>query len=284
MPTVRYSPVERCIYCGETQSKLGDEHIIAFALAGNLILPKASCKACEKITQRYELTVARQMFGNFRMRHHIQTRNPNQRPTHIKIGTVNPDGTPGQADVPVSQYPAPLFVYKFAEANMLLGLPPEVDDFQWVPISIFSKDELDAMHKKYQWDLKTSFKTVPVEFARMLAKIAHSYAVAELGIDAFHHNPMTLDVICNRTKNVSYTVGGRWEVPPAVPGAGHLLSTVYQRTVPRVLIVVQIRLFASLEMPIYHVVVGNVDFQNARHVSALSEKLRNAQTVVPIPR
>lgn len=55
----RYAPVGRCIYCGGTSyseahpgRRLGDEHIIPLQLRGTLVLPEASCKACEVITSR----------------------------------------------------------------------------------------------------------------------------------------------------------------------------------------------------------------------------------------
>src|SRR5271165_2543948 len=55
----KYEPIGRCIYCGAKRytsndplAKLGDEHIIPLAFGGNLLLPEASCRACEKITSR----------------------------------------------------------------------------------------------------------------------------------------------------------------------------------------------------------------------------------------
>jgi hypothetical protein len=48
-----------CIYCGtqadQTEAKeLSDEHIIPYALGGNLVLPKASCDRCAKETHAFE--------------------------------------------------------------------------------------------------------------------------------------------------------------------------------------------------------------------------------------
>ncbi len=274
-----YQPVGRCIYCGSKQGKIRDEHIIPYSLGGVLILPNSSCKSCENITHRFEYTVARQIFGHFRMRHKLPTRRPKERPTHIEIGTVLPNGRHGRAKVPISKFPAPLFMYKFEMANFLLGLPPDVDKFDWVPVSIVSNEELDMLKEQYHWDGMLQFRAQPVEFARMLAKIAHSYAVAELGLETFR--PLTLDIILGRTNNVSYLVGGSFEIPPPEPEGKHLLNITYQVETlndlefVRAIIIVGIRLFASIETPAYHVVVGDVDTKKATHVQRLIETLQN---------
>src|SRR3954447_14879910 len=55
-----YPPVGFCIYCGTRKGDLRRENIIPFGLGGNLILPKASCRDCERerfgvarMTERY---------------------------------------------------------------------------------------------------------------------------------------------------------------------------------------------------------------------------------------
>jgi Carbohydrate-binding module 48 (Isoamylase N-terminal domain) len=47
-------------------AKLGDEHIIPLAFGGNLLLPEASCRACEKITSRIETHCIEQMVRDTR--------------------------------------------------------------------------------------------------------------------------------------------------------------------------------------------------------------------------
>src|SRR5712672_2024078 len=62
-PAVTFDPVGRCIYCGATGVDLRDEHIVPLSLNGTMILPRASCRECEKITTRFERSVARNMYG-----------------------------------------------------------------------------------------------------------------------------------------------------------------------------------------------------------------------------
>ena len=274
----KYSKVGRCIYCGVTaaEKNLSDEHIIPFALNGALILPDASCENCANITHRYEHTVARGVFGHFRIQHKVQSRHPKKRPTHITVGTLMPDGTRGKVNVPLHELPTMLFVYKFDQATMLRGFPLEVEDFRWAPISIFSKKELDDFIAKHHWDRQTQFLTVPVEFARMLAKIAYSFAVGEFGIDSFRPLQQTIDIILNRTSNVSYSVGGDWEISAPDPEGVHILTPIVLTTTGGALIIVEIRLFPAFETPQYRVVVGEFDFQNPQHAKKFAEKMQTA--------
>lgn len=60
-----YKRVGRCIYCPATvyseddpTRKLGDEHIIPLQIRGTVVLPEASCKACEAITSGLESKIA----------------------------------------------------------------------------------------------------------------------------------------------------------------------------------------------------------------------------------
>lgn len=274
MPTFYYPPVGHCIYCDSPTTDLGDEHIIPFALNGGMVLPKASCHRCEKIIQPYEMTVARRIFGHFRIKHNVQTRNKRQRPETMKIGTLLPNGKKGTAHVPVLDHPVMLFAYKYQLATYFQCYPPEVEKNTWLPISLFNKKELDAFIEKYHWDGMNKLLAVPVEFARQLAKIAYSYVVAEIGLGNFTPMQMTLDTIMCRTTNVCHVVGGNEELPTPDPRGMHLLGiTVHMREPMRPVIVAGIRLFPAFEMPEYHVVVGHFDMNNEQHRQVFAKKV-----------
>lgn len=55
----------------------------------------------------------------------------------------------------------------------------------------------------------------PVDFARVLAKIAHGYAVWWAGIDGFR--PLLLPIILGTNDHVSYWIGGTFEDGPLKP-------------------------------------------------------------------
>jgi hypothetical protein len=104
-------------------------------------------------------------------------------------------------------------------------------------------------------DVAVSIK--PQQFSRALAKIAHAFAVARLGLNGF--TPLLLDLIHARViANAPELVGSDSDTPPPATGIMHELSLVPHEKFT----VVRIRLFASSSingqhaMPIYLVVVG----------------------------
>jgi hypothetical protein len=89
----------------------------------------------------------------------------------------------------------------------------------------------------------------------MLAKIAHSYTVAQLGLNAFH--PLLPDLILGTSSTPSHLVGGDISAPP--PAAAPILHHIYLQncqTAGTEYILVAIQLFSFMGMPRYHVVVG----------------------------
>jgi 5-methylcytosine-specific restriction endonuclease McrA len=54
----RVKPARVCIYCGRTDG-LTEEHVVPFALGGNLIIPDASCPSCRDMTSAFETKVLR---------------------------------------------------------------------------------------------------------------------------------------------------------------------------------------------------------------------------------
>jgi hypothetical protein len=286
VPNHLYPPIGKCIYCGETKlpvgvSRFGDEHIIPLALGGNLILQESSCRKCEKIINReIETPVCSHEWGYLRAKREFPTRNKKKRlaKTHIIVQGV--DGSPMR--IPVADYSAPVTMYKFGEARILSGLGPGVDDLRWTVVILTSCDEEMGMQRKYPgWDKIHRPKAQPYPFARLLAKIAYAYVVAEYGLGAFA--PLVTDIILGRSDDYFYTVGGSWDIAPIIPGGDHVTNiTVRGVGLSRMLIVVDIRLFSVAETPSYHVVVGEVDSKNPEHVTAL-EKHRLDGKIVQIP-
>ncbi len=240
-------------------------------------LPKASCKPCAKITHHFEYTCCRQIFGKFRIRHNLPTRRKKERPTHLTAMATTEGNAPRSVVLAAAEYPTELFMYKFGKANALMGMPAHVNTFEWVPYGITDNAEMKAFEQKHGGNFTTQVKLQPVELGRMLAKIGHSFAVATVGFDAFR--PLALDLILGRTDNVSHTVGSISEIQPTVPDAGHVLSLEYhvEPFKKRALLIAGIRLFASIQTPSYHVVVGDV--QTSQHVRVLFEKFSNAQSI-----
>lgn len=271
----RYEAVEKCIYCGalelpEGATKFGDEHIIPFSLGGNLVLPEASCKACEKVINReIETPINSHEWGNLRASRDFPTRNPKKRRTHVKL--KRKDGSAFKA--PIKDYSAPTPLYLFSEARILNGLPSGSDHLRWTMKMFTDHDAEMAMKSKFpDWDGVHVIKTRPHEFARLIAKIGHGYATAELGIDTFH--PLTTEIIRGISDDYFYTVGGTWDIEAPITGGDHITNIRLLVEGSSMLVIVDVRLFSQAETPSYHAVVGRIDFQNPLHAAAL-EKHRN---------
>src|SRR5207248_3121126 len=98
-------------------NKLSLEHIIPFGIAGNsLMLPKASCQSCAKITSQVEQACLRHLWWPLRTRMGAPTGQPKERPTTFKLRRVlkngpevlGPDGPVplvGVSDIAAEEYP-----------------------------------------------------------------------------------------------------------------------------------------------------------------------------------
>jgi HNH endonuclease len=72
-----------CIYCGMTDVKLTDEHIVPYSLGGSHVLRDASCVRCANITKKFEQRVARDLWGDARISFNAPTRRKRERKSHI---------------------------------------------------------------------------------------------------------------------------------------------------------------------------------------------------------
>jgi hypothetical protein len=169
-------------------------------------------------------------------------------------------------NIPVSEFPAPAFLYKCTSAGILEGLPPDCDiSGSWQIAVIASDAEMRAFQAKFGQGLLYKFRNVPRQFAQTLAKIGHSYAVTQLGLNTFR--PLAIDLILGRTTNLSHVVGGSMDIPSPEPGIGHKLVLGFLVNYPHAFVIVDLRLFASIGTPAYHIVVGETC--NARSTDQL---------------
>lgn len=248
-----YRPVGTCIYCGTTHGKLSKEHIIPFGLGGNWILPSASCSVCAKVTSESERFCLRPMLGPFRIRLNLPTRRPSDRPDKLPIEYIRVDGSREESSVPASEFPLCCIGYRFPPPGILRGVPSS-ENFEGELVVRQVLDELRPHITPEGQRVKLGTINM-LQFARMLAKIGHSYAVAQLGLDAFE--PMLPDLILGKHASAPELVGGDASGP--VPETEPCLHHVYLQdclSSGTKYVLATIRLFAFVGMPRYHVVVG----------------------------
>lgn len=267
LPDKTYRPVDSCIYCGNT-SGLSDEHIIPYGLGGRWVLPRSSCAACAKITSAFEGTCQRTILGPLRMHYSLPTRRPKERPKTLPLKVkVRPDDDWSIMHVDRDICP---FLVLFP----ILSLPDEVTGLRteaergakartfWIRAASFSDGISPGDPMSYLANLckklevasvePTATFTVP-EFFRMLAKIAHAYTVAELGLRSF--TPFLVPAILRNDLHNSVQYIGGVAGSPQVSRLTHEVSYVLHSERPD-LMVVRIRLFAALDTPTYIVAAG----------------------------
>jgi hypothetical protein len=257
-----------CIYCGKKDVPLTDEHLVPFSLGGQHILEDASCHACADLTKRFEQDVAREMWGDARTSYNAPSRRKKQRKTHIVL--TDPDNPSRRVKVPYSEYPAAMIFYKMSRAGLLEGMPDSVDlSAAWQFTAIHDDVKAKEFEKRFGVKLTSKFRHVPDSFARLLAKIAYCHTLCVL--DPGDFRPICLPYILGEKRNPSYIVGGTFDIAPPEPGLGYALNTFGFAGADRLMLLAEIRLYANLHAPTYHVVVG--DIWGAEKIAAALKKI-----------
>lgn len=262
-PARRYAPVGECIYCGSTDC-LTKEHIIPYSAGGNWVLPASSCQACAKITGAFEGEVSRTILGPLRMLYNMPTRRPQERPDHLPLQVKYPDSTDWEiAHVDRSICPFLIGLPVFPMPEVLTGISANgrrdaaASDF-WLRGGGFWPDK-DA-HLQWLCEALGAVEVMPAAtvhvepFCLTLAKIAHSFATAELGLGAFE--PFLRECVRKRdmSERARFIGGGAGNEQPS--SHLHELHIDEAVGVDPAVIAVRVRLLGQLGTPSYHVAVG----------------------------
>lgn len=272
-----YAPARVCIYCGAKRYsidrvKLGEEHIVPYCINGDLIIPLASCKKCERITGALE----QQLFGKhgpFRAaRSAISANSRSGHPAKVFQTIplfVTESGQMARLNVPRGD--APHFIFN-VEIDALPGLliGQSADVFPEGRIKI----EIRQLNSAIKFPLGKSISPPAIKianFLRLPAKIAHSFATAELGVGAFR--PLLLDYIKDRqAKDVPWRfIGGACREGSS--DKDYEISWREQTVQGLKYVVVEMRLFARLNLSKFIVIAGIVE-RGADHVGE-SEQVIN---------
>jgi hypothetical protein len=264
-PSRRYPAVGRCIYCRASNDILTEEHIIPLAIASDAaVLPEASCLRCAEITGKFEGYCMRGMLGNFRIAAGAPTRRPKARKSalNVKIGKLDHDArtvtriqkiTIDRADYPI-MYPS----FTFPRAGLLVGRDRHAEVEYQVNVHRVG-DQMEEFTKKYgAWEMDSTM--FPLEFVRLIAKVAHSFSVAVHGANGFR--PFLTDLILGRFDHLSHGlhwVGSEELTPAPTPELFSIKSEKYELVTGERWIVVWLQLFPFFGAPVYHVVVGEWD-------------------------
>ena len=258
-----YDPIGKCIYCGtEIYSDkpggrarpLGAEHIIAEGLDGKLELPEASCQKCEAITgSLVEGDILLRTLKSLRMHLKIRGKGKSSRPATLPLTITNVNAN-SVIQVPVEDYPVIFNMPAFSTPGLFVGanggnqavLGFRLVMLSYKPTDLLQKYGITSFASPY-WDTHMFF--------RMLGKIGHSFAAAELGMSNF--KPLLLDMILTGNPECFNHIGGDPDLARAPPSEYlHELGLGYWRANGKDYVVAKVRLFAKQMGPIYYVVVG----------------------------
>jgi hypothetical protein len=249
--------VDQCIYCGAT-GKLSDEHAIPLALGGRLVLARASCAECARITSEFERRVLRGFMYRARNTGGFPTRHPKGRPTTATVSYMKREGKEDHVD-PLTEDPALLQLPMLVAPEYLTGdsSGPGVR-VQGVETLYFGPNPLDAIHRKGAIGIEQHDSLDVTSFIRLLAKIGYCYVVGAIGLPP-REEVTVLPLILGHSDDGSRWVGSaRFSTEGERQSALHALSHIFLRKnddPAREVLVARVKLFASSGATGYEVIV-----------------------------
>ncbi len=205
-PSKLYQPLNHCAYCLSTES-LSTEHIIPFGLGAKLILPNSSCDCCRKATSKVEDFVLRRYLCPLRSYLSLPSRKPQHRPGEYKLTLMRGQHT-WTRKVKLADHPGVIQFIMFDPPGRVVGRAMEQPTFsiRLIEAKIFSdwKQRLMRLGADAARDQVVMKATA---LARMIAKTAHSFAIAELGHSAFEKTFVN-HLIRADASDWNYWVGG----------------------------------------------------------------------------
>jgi hypothetical protein len=256
-----YEPVGKCIYCGidryapDSTRALGLEHIIPEGLNGELLLPNASCRDCERRINEAEQHLLKGTLLGCRTYLGLRTKRPKDRPEKLPLYDTSVE-PPRRVMIPAEDFPACMLLVRLGVPLSLTNGKTQEPHMR--PWACFFRDTQPILAEKYGIKSYSPPAINTRNLARMLAKIAHAYAVAELGLGGFE--PLLPEFILGKrdVNDIFLFVGGDHELEP--PAADlHEISIVPRPIIEGgYLAQVRVRLFARFGAPTYYVVVGRL--------------------------
>jgi hypothetical protein len=255
-----FGPAEACIYCSATGVPLSTEHIVPEGIGGMYKLPSASCTQCAARTSALEGRVISRIYGDARA--HLGTRRKRNKKFSDNFSVRREvDGRRETVVVSLSDHPGAITTIDLKNRPAILchQAPSDADDWGHADVAVWFAPSAAANIAKIGGRVTVTNDLPLSDFAKFLARIAHSYASATLGPGAFRAF-LAEAIISENPKHLPHFIGGSSYGMPPCPQPdlhGLLLSRVPHDTMPH-LWQVSIQLFAPLGFPVYDVIVGEV--------------------------
>lgn len=247
-------PVGHCIYCFSDKN-LTDEHIVPYALSGSYILPTSSCVECNKITCFFEGKVLNYDYEMRKVRalKGLKSRRKLNVPMFGSFIIVE-DGNEKKVEFPIREGPHFLSFPIFPPPVNLKS----IDGYHagiiinGLVTYLFNQEKFGKICKENGIkDFAIEQMIFPNEFARMIAKIAYSFAYAEGRIN--FRNQKFLDSLLGKTDDIGRWVGVFPHEYTTHPGILHWLTI--KDNFELGILLVEVQLFSESGTPTYTVVL-----------------------------
>lgn len=221
-----------CIYCG-SRSNLTKEHVIPYGLNGTATIANGSCEECQKVTHKFEAAILRGELQNLRYRLQMSSRS--------KHKSVKPD--------PRSEEASAIRAFPIYPLPNYLGDRPG-NGLKVERMQIVADDRGELAGRRVEHTMR------PVEFAKMVAKIAYCYAWSSKLIQVVDSASDLINAFMTDSGELGRFVGTRRPPFKKFPGSQHILK--YGCISDRRVVYVDVQLFSDKGAPTYIVALGDL--------------------------
>jgi hypothetical protein len=273
-PRRELAKIGKCIYCGASEfipgtgRPLSEEHFVPEGLGSRLVILEASCQRCAKKTSTIEQMVLRRSLLSPRARLGIRRKKKPQRseitfPVHV----TGADQRDVISHTSLDDHPSVLFLPYFKPPGLMIDRPIGENALQ----NAFLKTLTVLPKPAYPEFASPAIDTAA--FSQLLAKIAHGFAVLELGIDGF--TPLLPEIILkdyggDNSFSWYHLIGGN-PSQFAPSEAQHVLGWGFFQKDACEYLIVSLRLLANEGAPIYFAVAGTLTPEQSIKAHALAE-------------
>ncbi len=272
-PRRELKKIGKCIYCGASEfipgtgQPLSEEHFVTEGLGSRLVLLEASCKRCAKKTSDVERMVLQRSLLTPRVRLGIRRKKRKRSEGKFPVHVTGSDQQDVISHTSLDDHPSVLFLPYFNPPGLMIDRPIGENSLQ----GAFLKTLTTLPKPAYR-----EFASPPIDtaaFCQLLAKIAHGFAVLELGIEGFA--PLLPEIILkdyggDNTFSWYHLLGGN-PSQFAPSEAQHVLGWGFFQKDADEYVIVSLRLLANEGAPVYFAVAGTLTPEQSAKAHALAE-------------
>lgn len=245
-----------CIYCNATVH-LSREHIVPFGLSGTAVLQSASCETCRKATSAFEAAVLRGPMRDVRVLRRLRSRSKHSGASLTGRLQVVRNGVAETVALPLERFPILLHFPTFERAGYWSGRNVSGVNIVGVTAISFGSDPAATLRALSATSITiTSPPEHPIAFARMIAKIGYSMAVADGKTTLLLEPAFVLPAIRGDADDIGQWVGMAAGPVRKYSNLLHRIGIIQDKD--HGLLLAEVQLFADSAAPTYEVVLGKM--------------------------